>query len=299
MANITFIGLGHMGLPMANHLQQAGHTVIGFDLQEQARDAFVCMGGQVLINLHRLNVDEQDVIVTMLQTGEQVQKILCGTQGLFERASSSTLFIDCSSIAVNDAQMLHTQAQQYGLDMVDAPVSGGVAGAKAASLTMMVGGTTTAYQRAKPYLAAMGKTLIHAGEAGCGQAAKLCNNMILGISMIAVSEAFLLAQKLGLTPQKLHEVVTHSSGSCWVMNQYVPVPDVLPQVPANQNYQPGFTSAMMLKDLRLSQDAAQHATVTTALGEHATMIYEQMNAAGMSQQDFSAVFEFLQNKMKN
>lgn len=294
MANITFIGLGHMGLPMASHLQQAGHNVVGFDLQEKARAAFVAMQGRVLDDLTRLDISKQDVIVTMLQTGEQVQQVLCGPQGLFSRTPATTLFIDCSSIAVQDAHYLHAQAQQYGLDLVDAPVSGGVAGAKAASLTMMVGGTAQAYERAQPYLAVMGKTLIHAGEAGCGQAAKLCNNMILGISMIAVSEAFILAEKLSLTPQKLHEVVTHSSGSCWVMNQYVPVPDVLPQVPANQNYQPGFTSAMMLKDLCLSQDAAQHAAVVTALGAHATAIYQQMTAAGRSQQDFSAVFEFLQ-----
>jgi 3-hydroxyisobutyrate dehydrogenase len=293
--SIGFIGLGHMGLPMAINLVRAGHRVTGFDLQPSARENLVKAGG---IAAHDLNgtVLEQDVIITMLQTGTQVKQVCLGENGLFALAANPVLFIDCSSIDVESSQELHQAAEQKQLPFVDAPVSGGVAGAAAATLTFMVGGTAKAFAQAEVILSVIGKKIIHTGSAGSGQAAKICNNMILGISMIAVSEAFILAEKLGLTPQKLYEVVTNASGQCWVMNKYVPVPNVLDNVPANQDYKPGFTVAMMLKDLGLSQRSAATAKVETPLGKHATELYQQFSDAGMSELDFSAIIQLLKNK---
>jgi 3-hydroxyisobutyrate dehydrogenase len=195
---------------------------------------------------------------------------------------------------VEASRELHRQAAEHHLLVVDAPVSGGVAGANAGTLTFMVGGDEKAFEKAKPILGAMGKNIYHTGMAGSGQAAKICNNMILGISMIAVSEAFVLAEQLGLSAKKLFEVVNNSSGQCWAMSKYVPTPDVLPDVPANHNYQPGFTSAMMLKDLKLSQGAAHKTNIKTLLGERATAIYQHFNEAGFGDLDFSAIIKSMQ-----
>ena len=290
MANIGFVGLGHMGLPMAINLIRAGHRVTGFDLQTTAMDAFHEAGG---VKAHALQdaARHQDILITMLQTGQQVEHVCLGEQGLFSAASQHAVYIDCSSIDVNTSRKIHQAARAHDLISLDAPVSGGVKGASNATLTIMVGGCETAYLSAHPILAHMGKTIIHTGDAGSGQAAKICNNMILGISMIAVSEAFRLAQELGLTPQKLFDVVTHSSGQCWVMNQYVPVPGILENVPANNDYKAGFTAAMMLKDLCLSQRSAENAGVNTPMGELATRLYQQFNDAGMSELDFSAIIK--------
>jgi 3-hydroxyisobutyrate dehydrogenase len=290
--NIAFIGLGHMGLPMAINLMKAGHQVTGFDLQTCAVDAFTQAGGVPARSLQDA-ARNQDVIITMLQTGQQVQQVCFGDNGLFAASRSNALYIDCSSIDVQQSRDIFAQATKHNLIAVDAPVSGGVKGAVAATLTFMVGGTESAYRAVKPLLALMGKSIIHAGVAGSGQAAKICNNMILGVSMIAVSEAFLLASELGLTPQKLFEVVTQSSGQCWIMNQYVPVPDVLDNVPANHDYKAGFTVAMMLKDLMLSQQSAQSSGMKTPMTERATLLYQQLNDAGMSGLDFSAVIKIL------
>ncbi|WP_133128576.1 3-hydroxyisobutyrate dehydrogenase [Legionella nagasakiensis] len=292
MAQIAFIGLGHMGLPMAINLVKAGHAVTGFDLQPQALDAFIKAGGTSATLLQEA-AQNKDILITMLQTGEQVRRVCLGDGGLFAAAKSQALFIDCSSIDVPTSREIHQQASQYHLQAVDAPVSGGVAGAAAATLTFMVGGPEEYFTRAQPILAQMGKKIIHTGEAGSGQAAKICNNMILGISMIAISEAFILANQLGLSAKKLHEVVTNSSGQCWAMSHYAPVPDVLENVPANRDYQPGFTAAMMLKDLRLSQKSAAVAGVHTPLGEHAMELYQQVNNNGMGELDFSAVIKLL------
>ncbi|MBA3537506.1 MAG: 3-hydroxyisobutyrate dehydrogenase [Tatlockia sp.] len=292
MAGIGFIGLGHMGLPMALDLVKAGHIVTGFDLQPQALATFKTGGGQVAESIED-TAKNQDVFITMLQTGEQVSQVCLGDKGLFALAAKNTLYIDCSSIDVQSSRALHQQATLKKLLMVDAPVSGGVAGAKAATLTFMVGGKEQAFEQAKPVLAAMGKKIIHTGPAGSGQAAKICNNMILGISMIAVSEAFTLAEHLGLSPQKLFEVVSNSSGQCWAMSQYAPVPGVLPNVPANKGYQPGFTAAMMLKDLHLSQSSAAAVAVETPLGAHATALYQQFNEEGQSELDFSAIIKII------
>lgn len=291
MENIGFVGLGHMGLPMAINLIKAGHRVTGFDLNTAAMDAFIGAGGIAAATLQSA-AEGQAILLTMLQTGQQVKQVCLGEKGLFAAASPHALFIDCSSIDVSSSRDIHKEAHHAGMRAVDAPVSGGVKGASTATLTFMVGGSDEDYLAAKPYLNHMGKTIIHTGDAGSGQAAKICNNMILGISMIAVSEAFKLAEQLGLTPQKLFEVVRHASGQCWVMNQYVPVPGVLDNVPANQDYAAGFTAAMMLKDLKLSQQSANAVDVKTPMAARATALYQQLNDHGMSDLDFSAIIKW-------
>lgn len=295
MARIGFVGLGHMGLPMAMNLVKAGHQVTGFDLQKEAVSALTNAGGLTASSLVEA-AKNQDVIITMLQTGEQVSQVCLKNDGLFANAAANSLYIDCSSIDVVTSRKLHQQATMKSLLVVDAPVSGGVAGASAATLTFMVGGEEHAFTQAKPFLSVMGKTIIHTGAAGSGQAAKICNNMILGISMIAISEAFVLANHLGLSAKNLFEVVNNSSGQCWAISKYVPVPGILPNVPANNNYQPGFTAAMMLKDLNLSQSSAAAEGVETPMGALATAIYRQFNEAGQSQLDFSAIIKAIANE---
>ncbi|OCH99066.1 3-hydroxyisobutyrate dehydrogenase [Legionella jamestowniensis] len=298
MARIGFIGLGHMGLPMAINLLKAGHTVTGYDIQQSALNHLQEAGGKVAQRLPEA-ASGQEVIITMLQTGGQVREVCLGDKGLFILAQPQTVYIDCSSIDVPSSREIHQQAILNQLFVVDAPVSGGVAGAQAGTLTFMVGGDEEAFTRAKPILEAMGKKIIHTGEAGSGQAAKICNNMILGISMIAVSEAFVLAEHLGLSAPKLFEVVTNSSGQCWAMSQYVPVPGVLPHTPANNNYQPGFTAAMMLKDLNLSQNSATAMDIETPLAASATAIYQQFNEAGFGHLDFSAIIKAIAKEQVN
>lgn len=288
MAHIGFIGLGHMGLPMALQLIKAGHQLTGFDLQPSALEEFAARGGRVATTLQDA-VAHVDVVITMLQTGAQVKQVAFNEDGVLATLRQDALFIDCSTIDVASARELHAAAESRGIITVDAPVSGGVAGANAGSLTFMVGGSDDALLRVSPFLMAMGKKIIHAGAAGSGQAAKICNNMILGISMIAVSEAFILAETLGLTPQKLFEVVSHASGQCWVMNSYVPVPGVLDNVPANRNYEPGFSVAMMLKDLCLSQAAAESTGVVLPMAARATQLYQQFSDTGQGNLDFSAI----------
>lgn len=290
MAKIGFVGLGHMGLPMAINLIKAGHKVCGFDLQHSAMDHLTAAGGLPAVRVQDC-AKEQDVVITMLQTGQQVEHVCLGEEGLLRMADTHTLFIDCSSIDVQSSRNIHQQAKQLQLNYVDAPVSGGVKGATEATLTFMVGGSDLAFTHAKIILNDLGKKIIHTGSAGSGQSAKICNNMILGISMIAISEAFTLADHLGLEAQKLFDVVTASSGQCWAMNNYVPVPGILENVPANHNYQPGFTVAMMLKDLCLSQKAADNVAIQTPLGAHATALYQQFNDAGMNELDFSAIIK--------
>ncbi|MDP1603514.1 MAG: 3-hydroxyisobutyrate dehydrogenase [Legionella sp.] len=289
MARIGFIGLGHMGLPMAINLVKAGHDVLGFDLQPLAVNELCNAGGRAASSLQEAAF-EKDIFITMLQTGEQVREVCLGEEGLYDVARDA-LHIDCSTIDVKTSRELHEKARLKQLLSVDAPVSGGVKGASEGTLTFMVGGEEHAFSQAKPLLSVMGKKIYHTGMAGSGQAAKICNNMILGVSMIAVSEAFVLAEELGLSAQSLFEVVSNSSGNCWVMTQYAPVPGVLPNVPANNDYKPGFTAAMMLKDLLLSQEASLKAGVNTTLGKEATSIYQKFSAAGFGNLDFSAIIK--------
>lgn len=290
MAKIGFIGLGHMGLPMAKNLIKADHNVIGFDLEKKALQELCKAGGKKASSILEL-ASNQDVLITMLQTGKQVMSVCMGDTGLFTNASKNTLFIDCSTIDVLSSQKIHQEAIKYELLAVDAPVSGGVAGAADATLTFMVGGTFNAFQAAQKILLSIGNKIIHTGDASSGQAAKICNNMILGISMIAVSEAFILGKALGLTDIKLHEVVENASGQCWVMDKYVPVPGVLEKSPANNDYNPGFSSKMMLKDLQLSQLSANTVNITTEMGSLATKIYQKAIENGNGDKDFSAIIK--------
>lgn len=295
MARIAFIGLGNMGYPMAQHLIKAGHVVIGVDVNSEAIERLIASGGNGADSVGAA-VSDADIVVTMLPSGTEVREAYLGNGGIVERATAGTLLIDSSTIDVATAREVAAAAEAKGLLMVDAPVSGGVTGAQNATLTFMVGGEEAAFNNAKPILDLMGKTIVHAGGPGNGQAAKICNNMVLGISMIAVSEAFVLAEKLGLDAQKLFDISSKSSGQCWAMTSYCPVPGPVPASPANRDYQAGFTANMMLKDLKLAQDAAKSAKATTPLGAGAAAIYAQYVDSGEGARDFSGIIRFLRGE---
>jgi 3-hydroxyisobutyrate dehydrogenase len=295
MARIAFIGLGNMGGPMAQNLIRAGHAVLGYDISLDAVGKLVAAGG-VAAGKPGAAADEAEVIVTMLPSGAEVRETYFGPDGLIARARAGALLIDCSTIDVETAREVAAAAEAKGLLMVDAPVSGGVGGAQGGTLTFMVGGPDAAFDTARPILESMGKTIVHAGGAGNGQAAKICNNMILGISMIGVSEAFVLAEKLGLDAQKLFDISSKSSGQCWSMTSYCPVPGPVPTSPANRDYQAGFTATMMLKDLKLSQEAAKAAKAVTPLGAGAAAIYERYVEAGEGARDFSGIIRYLRGE---
>ena len=289
---IGFIGLGNMGGPMAANLLKAGHKVIGFDLSEAALKGLEDAGGVRAGGVGDLAA-AADVVVTMLPAGAHVRKIYQGEGGILEHARPGTLLIDSSTIDVDSARAVAAAATGKGMPMVDAPVSGGVGGATAGTLTFMVGGPEEAFNAAKPYLDIMGKTIVHAGDAGTGQAAKICNNMILGISMIGVSEAFVLAERLGLDAQKLFDISSTASGQCWALTSYCPVPGPLPASPANRDYQPGFAAEMMLKDLKLAQDAAHSSGAATPLGAQAAALYSMFCNSGGEGVDFSGIVKYL------
>ena len=292
MAKIGFIGLGNMGGPMARNLVKAGHDVAGLDLDPAAMSRHKEAGGQIAETIPEV-VRGADVVVTMLPAGRHVREVYCSANGILANAPMKTLLIDSSTIDVEAARFVAEKAATAGMPMVDAPVSGGVVGADAGTLTFMVGGPDEAFEAARPLLDIMGKTIVHAGGPGNGQAAKICNNMILGISMIAVSEAFVLAEKLGLDRQKLFDISSTASGQCWAMTTYCPVPGPVPTSPANRDYQPGFSSEMMLKDLRLSQDAAQSTDASTPLGAEAAALYSLFCNSGGGDTDFSGIVRFL------
>jgi 3-hydroxyisobutyrate dehydrogenase len=291
MEKIGFIGLGNMGLPMALNLLKAGHAVAGNDVSPKGMEALKAAGGETAKDA--AEAAGCDVIVTMLPAGQQVREVYLGANGLIAKAKKGTLFIDSSTIDVETARLVAAEADKNGMLLLDAPVSGGVGGAQAATLTFMVGGPDAAFAKAKPILERRGKTIVHAGAAGAGQAAKICNNMILGISMIGVCEAFALAEKLGLDKQKLFDISSKSSGQCWSMTTYCPVPGPVPASPANRDYAAGFTAAMMLKDLNLAQAAAKSVAAKTPLGEHAAELYDQYAASGEAGKDFSGIIRFL------
>jgi 3-hydroxyisobutyrate dehydrogenase len=292
MARIGFIGLGNMGLPMAQNLIKAGHTVAGLDVSKAQVDKLVEAGGKAAGSVKEA-ASGVDFVVTMLPAGAQVRDVYLGNDGVVATASQGALLIDSSTIDVETARAMSSVAQGNGLAMLDAPVSGGVGGAQGGTLTFMVGGPDAAFERAKPILEQMGKTIVHAGGAGNGQAAKICNNMILGVSMIAVSEAFVLAEKLGLDAQKLFDISSKSSGQCWSMTSYCPVPGPVPASPANRDYQAGFTAAMMLKDLKLAQDAAKTTGTATPLGADAAKLYGQYVESGEGGRDFSGIIRYV------
>ena len=292
MATIAFIGLGNMGGPMAANLVKAGHKVIGFDLSQASKDAAKA-DGVAIADSATAAVKDANIVITMLPAGKHVLSVW---KEIVPAVGKSTLLIDCSTIDVESARLAHAHATERSLPSVDAPVSGGTGCAKNATLTFMAGGEDYAFGLAKPILEAMGKKIVHCGKGGAGQAAKICNNMILGISMIAVSEAFVLAEKLGLDAQKLFDISSKSSGQCWSMTSYCPVPGPVPTSPANRDYQAGFTAHMMLKDLKLSQDAAKAAKAPTPLGAGAAAIYERYVDAGEGGRDFSGIIRFLRGE---
>jgi len=292
MARIGFVGLGNMGLPMAQNLLKAGHQVEGVDVNAVAVAKLKAAGGAG-VETAKTAAARADVVITMLPAGKEVREVYLRSSGIIENANAGTLLIDCSTIDVETARAVASAAEKKGLLMLDAPVSGGVGGAAAATLTFMVGGSAQAFTRAESILQKMGKTIVHAGGAGTGQAAKICNNMILGVSMIAVSEAFVLAEKLGLDHQKLFDISSKSSGQCWSLTSYCPVPGPVPASPANRDYQAGFTAAMMLKDLKLSQEAAKTAGVKTQLGADAARIYSAYVESGEAGKDFSGIIRFV------
>ena len=293
MAKIGFIGLGNMGLPMAGNLAKKGHEVSGFDLVPENMGRAASRG----VTGRRSAQDaagDVDVVVTMLPAGKHVLEVY--GSGLLQAARPGTLFIDSSTIDVASARGAHKLAAAANMLALDAPVSGGVGGAEGATLTFMAGGSAAAFEKAKPILEAMGKKVVHCGEAGAGQAAKICNNMILGISMIGVSEAFVLAEKLGLSHQALFDVASTSSGQCWSLTTYCPVPGPVPASPANNGYKPGFASALMLKDLRLAQEAAAAAGASTPLGAAAAQLYGLHSAWGEGGADFSGIINLIRGK---
>jgi 3-hydroxyisobutyrate dehydrogenase len=290
--NVAFLGLGHMGLPMATNLLKGGFRVAGFDLSGAAVDAFAVAGGTRASGIADV-VRDADAVVTMLPAGPHVRSAFLEASGILAHAKPGALLIDSSTIDIESARAVAAEAKRRGFDMLDAPVSGGTTGAAAGTLSFMVGGEKAAFDRAQPILEKMGRSIVHCGGAGNGQAAKICNNMILGVSMLAVSEAFVLAEKLGLDAQNLFDVSSKSSGQCWSLTTYCPVPGPVPTSPANRGYQPGFTVDMMLKDLKLAQQAAQATHAATPMGANAAALYELVAAFGDGGKDFSYVIKFL------
>ncbi|WP_422370125.1 3-hydroxyisobutyrate dehydrogenase [Hoeflea sp.] len=281
---IGFIGLGNMGAPMAANLVKAGHQVTGFDV------AGVTVDGVTAAASAPEAASGQDAVITMLPNGDILRSVY---SEIVPAGAEGAVFVDCSTVDVDSARAAHGMAQDKGLLSVDAPVSGGVGGAAAGTLTFMAGGSAEAFARAEPLFEIMGRKAVHCGDAGAGQSAKICNNMLLGISMIGACEAFALAEKLGLSAQSLFDVVSTSSGSCWSVNTYCPVPGVGPQSPADNGYKPGFAADLMLKDLKLSQQAAGSVSAQTPMGARATELYEEFVAGEGKGRDFSAMIEQL------
>lgn len=296
MAAVGFIGLGNMGGPMALNLVKAGHQLTVFDLSDKAVDTLVKEGAKKAGKAGDV-VKDAEIVITMLPAGPHVESVYLGSDGLLANAKKGTLFIDSSTIDVPTARKVIAEAEEKGMEMVDAPVSGGVGGAQAGTLTFMVGGEAASFERAKPLLDVMGKNVFHAGAAGNGQVAKVCNNMLLGISMIGTCEAFLLGEKLGLDAETLFNISSTASGQCWSMTSYCPVPGPVPASPANNDYKPGFTAGMMLKDLRLAQDAAETAHAPTPLGAQAAQLYGLLEASGHEGIDFSGIIKLLRGEL--
>lgn len=291
--SIAFIGLGNMGGGMAANLAAKGYFVRAFDLSAQALEKARIAGCAVAGSAAQA-VAGADMVVSMLPAGQHVASVYRDV--VYSGAAPGTLLIDCSTIDVGTAKVLAAEAAEHGLVAVDAPVSGGIAAANAGTLTFMVGGSDEGYARAKPVLEAMGKAVIQAGTNGAGQTAKICNNMLLGASMVATAEAFLLAQKLGLDPQRFYDIASVSSGQNWSMTSYCPMPGVGPESPADRNYQGGFAVSLMLKDLRLAAEAAELAHANTPMGAKAREMYEAFAEAGQGALDFSAIIKALESK---
>ena len=289
---IGFIGTGNMGSPMALNLINAGYSVVSFDRSDKALESIKAVNGVIASSLQELAMTAETVI-TMLPTGDDVRKVYENEGGVIESVADNTLLIDCSTIDVENAQIVARKASVRGLQMVDAPVSGGVTGAEAGTLTFMVGGSSEALERSRPLLATMGQNIVHAGKSGSGQAAKLCNNMMLGISMIATSEAFTLGQKLGLDPKTLFKIISTASGSCWAMQNHLPIPGIVENAASNADFKAGFAVAMMAKDLRLAELAARSVDASTPLGDKAADLYTSFEKTGNQNLDYSAIIKHI------
>jgi 3-hydroxyisobutyrate dehydrogenase len=295
MANIGFIGLGNMGTPMAANLVNEGFEVCGFDLLKANIDAAVARGVTAVGSAPEA-AKHADIVMTMLPAGKDTLTVW-GEAGTLSAAQQGTLFIDCSTIDVASAKQAHAMANEAGMLSIDAPVSGGIAGAEAATLTLMVGGSSAAFQKAKPVLEKIGSNVIHCGDDGMGQAAKICNNMMLGINMIATSEAFVLAENLGLSKQAVFDVVSTSSGQTWAINNHCPVPGPVPTSAANNKYKPGFTVALMSKDLSLSQEAARGAGAVSPMGANANQLFRLYAACAAESVDYTSIVKFIRGKL--
>jgi 3-hydroxyisobutyrate dehydrogenase len=288
MSTVAFLGLGHMGGPMAANLVAAGHTVRGFDPVPAAKEVAASKGAQIFDSAAQA-AEEADVVITSLPNGAVVKAVYAEA---LPAARKGTLFIDTSTISVDDAREIHAQATERGLAQLDAPVSGGVKGATAGTLAFMVGGEADAVERARPVLEPLAGKVIHCGAPGTGQAAKLCNNMVLAVQQIVAGEAFVLAEKLGLSAQSLFDVITGATGNCWAIHTNCPVPGPVPTSPANNDFQPGFATALMNKDIGLAMDAVKSTGSSAPLGSHAAEIYAKF-AADHADKDFSAVIEMI------
>ncbi len=295
MATIGFIGVGNMGGGMAANLVKAGHKVVAFDLSEDALTTAVGNGCDRAGSVGDC-IDGSDALVTMLPAGTHVRAVY--EKEVFKWAKQGMLLLDCSTIDVKTAKDVGTLAAEKNLLMVDAPVSGGVAAANGGTLTFMVGGSKEAFASAQPILAKMGKTVIHAGDAGAGQAAKICNNMLLAITMIGTCEAFSLAQKLGLDPQVFFDISSKASGQNWSMTSYCPVPGPVPTAPSNRDYEGGFATALMLKDLKLAMDAALNVGASVPLGVQSEALYQMFAGLGGAAKDFSAIIKMINGAWK-
>ena len=291
MARIAFIGLGHMGGGMAPNLVKASHDVHAFDLSDEALDRAV-QAGCVGSGSAEEACEHVEAVITMLPAGKHVLEVY--RNHVFGNAPAEALLIDCSTIDVASARAVEEEAAGKGFEMVDAPVSGGIAAAAGGTLTFMVGGSQQAFDRAKPILEPMAKAVIHAGGPGAGQAAKICNNMILGATMAVTCEGFVLAQKLGLDPQVFFDISSKASGQSWSMTSYCPVPGVGPETPADHDYEGGFAAALMLKDLKLALEAAKEAGVPVEMGEEAEEVYEEFIERGGGGKDFSGVIKMIE-----
>jgi 3-hydroxyisobutyrate dehydrogenase len=289
MTAIGFIGLGNMGLPMSLNLIKAGHQVTGFDLNADAVQSFAAAGGHVAADAASA-AQAGEVVITMLPAGAQVRQVY--SEAILPSVKDA-LLIDCSTIDVDTAREVAAMAAAAGMEMLDAPVSGGTGGAEAGTLTFMVGGSDASFAAAKPYFEIMGATIVHTGGVGNGQAAKICNNMILAISMIGVAEAFTMGERLGVDAQTLFDITSTSSGQCWAINTYCPVPGPVPGSPANRDFKAGFTAAMMLKDLRFSQDAAKSSDTASPLGSEAEKLFSEFVDGGNGSYDFSAIIRMI------
>ena len=292
MTKVAIIGLGNMGFGMCANLIESGLHTCAYDLNPDAVERAESYGAVATTSVIDA-VSQVDFVVTMLPAGDHVLDVYFGVDGIASNAAPGTVFIDCSTIAVDHAREAHERASKLGFGMIDAPVSGGVSAAKAGKLTFMVGGETDVFEHAHRILGAMGETIIHAGAAGNGQVAKIANNMLLGVSMIATSEAFCLAQKLGLDAQTFFDISSKASGQNWSMTSYCPAPGPVPTAPSNNDYEPGFAVDMMLKDLRLASGAADAAEADTRFGKLAAEIYEQLSADGKGGKDFSVIMREL------